>query len=156
MQALLAAVEATSIAQYLRASRWGYAAVSFTHILGFALLIGAIVPLNLRLLGLWPAIRRSTLMRVLVPAAAFGLMLAVPAGLLLFSVKAQDYSSIGFLQVKLALIGAGILSAVTAHLRYGLALESASEKRLRLHALISLGCWLGALCLGRLIAFALD
>src|SRR5512134_3474945 len=156
MEALFATIEATSIAQYLRTSRWGYAAVSFVHILGFALLIGAIVPLNLRLLGLWQAIPRLQLMRVLVPAAVSGLALAMPAGLLLFSVKAQDYSEIGFLQLKLALIGAGLLSAVTAHLRYGFALEGANQTRLTVHALVSLGCWLGALAMGRLIAFAMD
>lgn len=156
MEALFAALEATSIAQFLRGSRWGYATVSFAHILGFALLIGAIVPLNLRLLGLWRAIPRAALIRVLVSAAAFGLALAVPMGLLLFSVRAEEYSEIRFLQLKLVLIGAGILSAVTAHLRYGLALEDASEKQLRVHGFISLGCWLGALACGRLIAFAMD
>jgi hypothetical protein len=156
MEALFAALEATSIAQFLRGSRWGYAAVSFAHILGFALLIGAIVPLNLRLLGLWPAIPRPQLMRVLVPAATFGLALAVSMGLLLFSVRAQDYSEVIFLRAKLALILIGIVSAMTAHLRYGLTLEGASSERLKAHAFISLGCWLGALACGRLIAFAMD
>lgn len=156
MEALFAALEATGIAQFLRGSRWGYAAVSFAHILGFALLIGAIVPLNLRLLGLWPAISRAALLRVLVPAAVFGLALVVPMGLLLFSVRAQEYSENIFLQAKLALILIGIVSAATAHLRYGLALEDASEKQLRVHGFISLGCWLGALACGRLIAFAMD
>jgi hypothetical protein len=154
MEALLAALEASGPAQYLRASRWGYAAVNGMHILGIALLVGAVVPLNLRLLGLWPAVPREQLLRVLVPAAAFGLVLAVPTGLLLFSVKAEDYSAIFFLQAKLALILAGVLSAVTAHLRYGLALEGAEPARLRLHALVSIACWLGALALGRLIGFA--
>lgn len=153
MEALLAALEASGPAQYLRASRWGYAAVSGIHILGIALLVGAVVPLNLRLLGLWSAVPREQLSRVLVPAATFGLVLAAPTGLLLFSVKAEDYSAICFLQAKLALILAGILS-VTAHLRYGLALEGAEPARVRLHALVSLACWLGALALGRLIGFA--
>jgi len=154
MEALLAALEASGPAQYLRASRWGYAAVNGMHILGIALLVGAVVPLNLRLLGFWPAVPREPLLRVLVPAAAFGLVLAVPTGLLLFSVKAEDYSAIFFLQAKLVLILAGVLSAVTAQLRYGLALEGAEPGRLRLHALVSLACWLGALALGRLIGFA--
>jgi len=154
MEALLAAIEASGPAQYLRVSRFGYAALSFAHIFGIALLVGAVIPLNLRLLGLWPAAPRAALLRVLVPAACAGLLLAVPTGLLLFSVRAEEYSSIGFLQVKLALILAGILSAVAAYLRYGLTLEGASEGRLKLHALISIACWVGALAMGRLIAFA--
>jgi hypothetical protein len=156
MEAFLAALEATGPAQYLRASRWGYAAVSGAHILGIALLVGAVLPLNLRLLGLWPTIPRAQLLRVLVPLAATGLTLAVPTGMLLFSVRAQEYSSIGYLQVKLALILLGILLAVMIHRSYGLTLEGASQWRLRLHAVISIGCWLGALACGRLIAFAVD
>jgi hypothetical protein len=154
MEALFAAIEASGPAQYFRVSRFGYAALSFAHILGIALLIGAVVPLNLRLLGLWPNVARAKLLHVLVPAACAGFLLAAPTGLLLFAVRAEEYSSIGFLQVKLALILAGVLSAVTAYCHYGLALEGANPQRLRLYALVSIACWIGALAMGRLIAFA--
>jgi hypothetical protein len=153
MEAFFAALEVTAPAQYLRASRWGYAAVSGTHILGIALLVGAILPLNLRLLGLWPSIPRANLLRVLVPIAA---AVAVLTGSLLFSVRAQEYAAIGYLQVKLVFVLVGLLSALMIHLAYGLTLEGASQARLRFHALLSLGCWLGALACGRLIAFAID
>ena len=156
MEALFAALEATTPAQYLRASRWGYAAVSGAHILGIALLVGAIVPLNLRLLGFWRSIPRANLLRVLVPAAASGLVLAVLTGPLLFSLRAQEYAAVGFLQAKLVLVTLGLLSALAIHRAYGLTLEEASERRVRFHALVSLGCWLGALACGRLIAFAID
>ena len=156
MEALFAVLEATAPAQYLQASRWGYAAVSGAHILGIALLVGAILPLNLRLLGLWPSVPRANLLRVLVPVAATGLVLAVLTGPLLFSVRAQEYAAVGYLQVKVILVLLGLLSALTIHRAYGLTLEGASERRLRFHALVSLGCWLGALACGRLIAFAID
>lgn len=156
MEAFFAALEVTAPAQYLRASRWGYAAISGTHILGIALLVGAILPLNLRLLGLWPSIPRANLLRVLVPIAAAGLALAVLTGSLLFSVRAQEYAAVGYLQVKLVLVLVGLLSALMIHRAYGLTLEGASQARLRFHALLSLGCWLGALACGRLIAFAID
>ena len=63
---------------------------------------------------------------------------------------------VGYFQVKLVLVFVGLLSAVTIHRAYGLTLEGASERRLRFHALLSLGCWLGALACGRMIAFAVD
>ena len=54
VDAVLAAVEASGLATALRFSRgWGYAAVNTAHVLGVALLVGAAVPLALRLLGLW-------------------------------------------------------------------------------------------------------
>ena len=67
-------------------SRWGYAAVNTLHILGIALLVGSIIPFNLHVLGLWRNVPRIMLARVLVPVAATGLVLAVIAGSLLFSV----------------------------------------------------------------------
>jgi hypothetical protein len=156
MEAFFATLEGTALAQYLHVSRWGYAAVSGAHILGIALLVGAILPLNLRVLGLWPSIPRANLLRVLVPVAATGLALAVLTGGLLFSVRAQEYAAVGYLQVKLLLVAVGVLSALMIHAAYGLTLEGASQNRLRFHALFSLGSWLGALACGRLIAFAVD
>lgn len=156
LNALLAALEGTEVAQALRASRWGYAAVNAAHILGIGLLIGAIVPLNLRFLGLWRTVPRPMLVRVLVPVAACGLALALTAGLLLFSVRAQEYAGVGFLRIKMALVAIGLLAAVTLHHAHGRLLESASDSRLALHAILSLICWISALACGRLIAFAVD
>ena len=156
MDALLTALEGMGVAQALRGARWGYAAVNAAHILGIALLIGAIVPLNLRFLGLWRSTPHQALIRVLVPVAAAGLALAILAGLLLFSVRAREYAGIGFLQAKLALIAVGLLSALALHHAHGTLLETASDRRLAGHAAVSLLCWIGALACGRLIAFAGD
>lgn len=154
MDALFAALEGTAVAQTLRVSRWGYAAVNAVHILGIALLIGAVVPLNLRFLGLWRTVERPVLVRVLAPVAAGGLVLAILAGLLLFSVRATEYAGIGFLQAKLALVAVAILSAAFMTLRHGWRLGSVRDGKLAAHAIVSTLCWLGALACGRLIAFA--
>ena len=150
---LLAGIEGTVLAQGLRGARWGYAAVNGVHVLGIALLIGATVPLNLRLLGLWPSIARENVVRLLVPVAAAGLFLAVTAGLLLFSVRAREYADLSVVQIKLLLVTAGTAQALFAHWRHGFRLESASRKTLATHAVLSLTCWLGAMTCGRLIAF---
>lgn len=153
MESLFAAMESNAVAEYLRMSRWGYAAVNTSHILGITLLVGSIMPFNLHLLGLWRNIPRKILARVLLPVAATGLVIAVSAGTLLFSVRATEYSGIGFFQIKVVLVVLGTLSALLLYRGYGLLLEGASEPRLRLHALLSMLCWLGALICGRLIAF---
>ena len=54
----------------LRSARWTYAAVNAGHITGIALLFGAIVPLDLRLMGCFRQVPIRTLARVLVPVAA--------------------------------------------------------------------------------------
>ena len=156
MEEILATLEATPVAQFLRASRWGYAAVNTAHVLGIALLVGAILPLNLRLLGFWRSVPRAALVRVLVPVAAAGLLLAVLAGALLFSVRAEEYAALGVLRLKVALIAFGILGALELHRAYGLELAQASDATVAGHAILSTVCWLGAIVCGRLIAFVMD
>ncbi|MFM1814287.1 MAG: hypothetical protein RLZ98_982 [Pseudomonadota bacterium] len=146
----------SDLAVYLRNARWGYAAVNATHILGIALLVGAIVPLDLKLLGFWPRVPREHLLQVLVPVAVAGLVIAVGAGLLLFSVRPADYWGLAVFRIKIAVIALGILSALALHVQYGRNLEDAPAARLGSAAAISMSCWLGALVLGRLIAFAAD
>lgn len=153
MDALLAALEQSAPASYLRTARWGYAAVNAGHIFGIALLVGGILPLDLRLLGLWPGIERRALARVLVPVAATGFLIAVATGLMLFSVRAQEYASLTVLQVKLAIIAMGLLAALMAHVRYGLWLDRAPSGSLVHVGAVSLLAWISALACGRLIAF---
>ena len=156
MEALFAALEGTALAQTLRDSRWIYAALNTTHIFAIALLIGAVLPLNLRLLGVWRGVSRAAVVRVLAPVAASGLILALLTGPLLFSVRAREYSSVEFLQLKLVFIAVGVLSALALCRAHGFLLEEAPRTRLIGHAILSTVCWLGALVCGRLIAFAGD
>jgi hypothetical protein len=152
----LGAIQGSDIATALRFSRWGYAAVNTAHVLGIALLVGAIIPLDLRLVGCWPAVPREALIRVLVPVAATGLALAVSAGLLLFSIRAGDYAALWVFRGKLLLIAIGAGSAILLHLTYGRRLAEAPPKRLARAGMLSMTCWLGALIAGRMIAFAGD
>ena len=156
MEALFAALEGMVIAELLRSSRWGYAAVNAAHIFGIALLIGAVVPLNLRLLGVWRTVSREAVVRILAPVAASGLALALLTGLLLFSVRARDYSDVRFLQLKLVFIAVGVLSTLALCRTHGFLLRDAPRARLAGHAVLSMVCWPGALVCGRLIAFAGD
>ncbi|MEO7136030.1 MAG: hypothetical protein ABI024_17625 [Vicinamibacterales bacterium] len=156
MDAWLAALAASDIATSLRVSRWSYAAVNTAHVLGIAMLVGAIVPLDLRLLGFWRHVSREDLIRVLVPIAAAGLALAICAGALLFSVRAPEYAGIVFFRVKLVLVAIGVSTALTIHLLYGFTLTGASRLQHRISAVVSMTCWLGALGCGRLIAFAAE
>jgi len=154
MDGLLAVLSQSDIATYLRFSRWGYAAVNTTHVFGIALLVGAIVPLDLRLMGAWPGIAHRDLTRVLVPVAGAGLAIAIVTGVLLFSVRAGEYASLGVFWVKLALLALGAASALVAHLWFGRWLEKASRRQLFRVGAVSLICWVGVLVAGRMIAFS--
>ena len=153
LETLLADLQATPAVQWLRGARWGYAAVSGGHVLGIALLVGAILPLDLRLLGFWRRVDQKALAGLLTPVAATGLVLAVAMGFCLFAVRAQEYANLDVFRIKLVLIGIGAGAAILLHLRAGWLLEGAAPSTLQRHAVLSITCWLGALACGRLIAF---
>ena len=154
MEEILAAIQDGQISQALRFSRWGYATANALHILGIALLVGAIVPLNLRLLGLWPRRPLAEVARVLVPMAGVGAVFTVLTGIALFSVRAKRYAEVEFFQAKLLLIATGITSAIVFHMVSGWWLGRSGPVQRRVHAAISLACWIGALFCGRYIAYA--
>ena len=153
----LTAIEQLPVAAALRAGRWSYAAVNASHIVGIALLFGAIVPLDLRLIGLWRSVPIRTLARVLVPVAAAGLVLAISAGLLMFSIRAVQYAGTTVFQIKLALIFCAVANALL--LRRAVEWETARDAtevapplRLRVAGLSSIALWLAVIACGRAIA----
>lgn len=142
----------------LRSSRWTYASVNAAHIAGLALLFGAIVPLDVRLMGAWRSVPLHALARILVPVAAAGLALAIGAGLLLFSVRATDYAGKALFLVKMALVAGGIANALL--LRKAAQWEEQQTAagvmppaRLRVSGAVSILLWLSVIVCGRMLAF---
>lgn len=151
MEALAATLEGLALAEWLRFSRWGYAALNATHILGFALLIGANSALDLRLIGLWETVSLTGLYRVLSSVAFAGLSTAVVTGSILFAVRATEYLELSLLFVKLGLIATATLFAAIVHFRFQL--ESLSRVQQRVIGIVSLLLWIAVLFSGRLLAF---
>ena len=151
---LFVLLEQSQVASYLRNSRWGYAGLSASHIFGIALLIGATIPWNLRLVGHWSTIPRQHVARVLVPVAAIGLAIALTTGLLLFSVRATEYATLTIFWAKMAAITVGGLSAIIAHVRYGIYFQKSDRSIFWQTAAVSLIAWITTLLAGRFIAFA--
>lgn len=154
MDALLALLEQSPPAQWLRFSRWGYAAVNTLHVLGIALLVGAIVPLDLRLLGWRRHVPLAPLARLLQSVALAGLLLAITAGALLFISRATEYAAQPLFLIKLTLIALAVLNALA--LNTVPQLTHASRARLRVAAGLSLLLWPTALVAGRFLAFVGD
>jgi len=159
IDALLATLEASAWARALRESVWLYPLVNAGHIVGIALLVGAIVPLDLRLLGAWRAEPLGPLWRVLSRTAAAGVLVAVVFGFMLFGTRATEYAASGYFLAKLGCVGLGVLNALALHVAVSPA-KSAFEKRctapirgLQIGASISLVAWLTALVLGRLVGY---
>ena len=148
----LAAVENLPAIAALRESYLVYPLVNALHIVGIALLFGAIVPLDLRLAG-WrrEASAVEGLSRLLLPVAVFGFLLAALAGLLLFATDARAYAASPLFQAKLLLIALALANALA--LRRVDWRNAGSSRRVALAGAASVILWLGAILLGRLIGY---
>ena len=149
-------VQQSAVAEFLRHSIWLYPVINAAHIIGLALLFGATIPLDLRLLGCWPSMPIALLARVLMPVIVSGLAMAIAFGALLFITGPVDYlySSVFIFKIlllSLALLNAFILTRAEAW-RKAL-LSNTLNVQVRLQALLSIILWLAVIFLGRLIAY---
>ena len=157
LYSLFQSIEQWPLAAELRGSTWAYPLVNAAHIVGIALLFGAIVPLDLRLAGFWSAIPVAPLRRVLVPVAVLGLCLAVTAGALLFIAKASDYAASGLFQAKMALVALALINATALRLAPAWrAKDEVASRWPRLAGVASMVLWFSAILLGRLVGYFKD
>lgn len=158
LESLAAALQASGLSETLRASVWLYPLVNTGHVVGIALLFGAIVPLDLRLLGGFRAVPLAPLATTLVPMAMAGLLLALSTGALLFATRPLDYVVEPLFGLKLLLLAAAVLNALwlrfDPHWRHlGATFGMPLRRRWRLHGALSVLLWLGVITAGRLIGY---
>lgn len=155
----LAMLEATGVATSLRDSVWSYPLVNAGHLLGTALLVGGILPLDLRLLGVWRFLPLLSLWRVLRVTAACGLALAIGCGALLFITRATEYAASPIYWAKMTMVALGIVNALLLHCALnGRRVAALSDYgvvpgRARVAAVISMLAWISALILGRMLGY---
>lgn len=151
LDATFGALEDWAPVAALRASAIAYPLVNAAHVVGVALLFGAIVPLDLRLAG-WraDAIAVDRAARLLLPVAIAGLALAVAAGLLLFATAARDYAASPLFQAKMVLLGLAVANALVLR---RVAWRAVQTTRVRVAGVASALSWLGVIILGRLVGY---
>ncbi|QRM54622.1 DUF6644 family protein [Sinorhizobium sp. BG8] len=153
---VLAWLSASPLAAALRASGTLYLFVNAAHILSIGLLVGAILPLDLKMIGLIRSAPLEVVGPFLSRVAATGLALAIVTGLCLFSVKPAEYAANPAFLVKLSLLAFGIANALATRLngRWRQAIASGyASARLRVQAFLSLVVWIGTVVAGRWIGF---
>ena len=149
---MLGAIETAWPIVALKDSYLAYPLVNTAHIIGIALLFGAIVPLDLRLIG-WRSRSEPVdrLSRILLPVAIAGLLVAVPAGLLLFATDARAYAAAPLFQAKMILIALAIANALALR-RFDWS-RSEPNRRVAFAGAASILLWLGAITCGRLLGY---
>ena len=150
------ALQESALGHLMRSSPALYPAVEILHIFGFVVLVGSILALDLRLLGLGRAIPIQPMAQLLLPMSRFGFLLAISMGFLLFSADASHVVRNPAFQAKLLLIAAALVNVVIAHAgpwRSMALWQDEAPAGARITALTSLLLWLAAVCAGRLIAY---
>lgn len=137
----------------LRVMPWLYGLVNGLHIVGLATLFGAILTLDLRVLGLLRAGSWRFAVGLANPVAVIGLAVALISGALLFAVRPSHYLESGPFLVKLVLILTGLLNVVVFHHLLARSGKERAEWGLRVSALASIVIWTAAIFAGRFIAF---
>jgi len=151
-----AALEASGFSFMLRDSTWIYPLANLGHIVGLSLLVGPIVALDLRLLGIGRAVPVAALSRMLTPIAVTGLVLQVLSGLLLFTADASALVGNPVFRIKALLLVLGLANAVAFRRIWRHALDSwdsAPPALGRVQAALSIAFWFGVAISGRLIAY---
>jgi Family of unknown function (DUF6644) len=153
-------LESSALGHFMRESGpWTYAIVNLAHILGIASLFGAILIMDLRLLGVWRRVPLAALADTAPSVAACGLAMAVASGAALFATKATEYVDNPFIYVKFPAIALGIVNAIAVRrsaawrARASRDLTPAETRRLAWMGALSLVSWLTAIAAGRLIAY---
>jgi hypothetical protein len=157
---LLVWLRGSPLGEAMRSSGvWTYGVLNLVHILGVASLFGAVLILDLRLLGVWKKVSVATISAVAVPIATTGFCVAAIAGICMISTNATDYAGNPFLLIKFPAIFAGFVNAAiltrqTAwKQRKTREFSPSEEKKLAVLGGISLACWLTAMSAGRMIGY---
>jgi hypothetical protein len=153
-------LEGSALGHFMRETGvWTYALVNLSHIVGVASLFGAVLILDLRLLGVWRRVPLTALADAAVPIARTGFAIAALTGLGLLATKATEYEGNPFLLIKfaaipVALVNVWMLGRSQAWRAKATRELSARETRqLAAFGAISLASWVVALAAGRMIGY---
>ena len=156
----MAWLEASFLGHAMRESGvWTYGVVNLVHILSIASFFGAILVLDLRLLGLWRNVALAAISQPTVPIATAGFTVSLLTGICLLATKATEYVGNPFFYIKLPAIALGLLNVVALgslpawrqHKQRDLSAQE--QSRLAIFGGISLLCWLTAITAGRMIGY---
>lgn len=151
------AIETTAVARWMREALWAYPMVEAVHIVCLAVVVGSIVILDLRLLGLSRGLPVSRLARHTLPWTLGAFVVVGLTGLLMFTAHAEDFLTNRVFMIKMGLI---LAAGVNAGLLHAGAMRHAAQwdmalppPRVRAAAALSILLWIGVVFCGRLLAY---
>jgi hypothetical protein len=140
------------LGQAARGTAWLYPLANLTHVLGAALLVGAIATFDIQVLRRTHKAR--TVWRAAIPVAVVGLLLQVASGIVLLSAEASSVVRNPAFQFKMAMLVLGLANVAVFYWRFSAALAAGAPlKGAYTLAAVSLASWILVLFAGRAIAY---
>jgi hypothetical protein len=159
MQAVLASIEGSAVAEWMRYTNGAMPIVEALHVVAAVLVFGTVLIVDLRLLGAADSSRPfARLSRETLPLTWLAFGAAVVTGSLMFTTSAQLYFGNAAFQLKaVALLGAGLNMALfqllTVSAAAGRSTNEPPPRAARIAGLVSLLLWAAVVLLGRWIGF---
>ena len=150
-------LERTELASAMREGVWLYPAVETVHILGLAALFGAILIVDLRILGVSRLLPLDALARHALRPVYVAFPALVATGSLMFASDASALVVNPAFRAKMVLVPLAVLNALAFELGWFRRLRAAPATPVpalaKVFAGASLGLWSGVIVCGRLIAY---
>lgn len=162
LQDLIGLFEDSAIAEGIREGDALFPLFESVHVVAISLVVGSILVLDLRLLGLASLHRPvGRLARAVLPVTWSAFALAAASGSLLFVSNATKYLGSGFFVAKVILLGVTALNMIIFHAVSARDLpqwekEPAPPLRARLAGALSILLWIAIVACGRWIGFTLQ
>lgn len=140
----------------VRGSSTLYLLVNAAHILGIGLILGPILVLDARLLGVARRVPLAAIGPLLVAASRIGVIVAIMTGLTLFTVRPADYADNTAFLIKIGIVLLAVANALSVDLSKAWQAAITGHEiaaRLRWQAAASFILWPAALVAGRWIGF---
>jgi hypothetical protein len=160
--ALISYLENSSVADNIRENDLLFPLIESVHVLAICLVVGSILVVDLRLLGLASTGRPvSRITGAILPLTWCAFVVAVASGGVMFISNASKYLSNGYFVAKMVLIGVAGLNMLVFHFVGARDLPKWENDRrpplpARLAGGASIGLWIAVVACGRWIGFTMQ
>lgn len=134
---------------FIRESLWGYPITLSSHGVGFALVVGVVVALNMRVLGFARGISVQAFDGIFI-VGWIGFIINLVSGLVLFAGSASQYIFQGSFQLK---IGAIIVGGILMKVVMNAIREGKNPAVVKAYSIACIAAWATAVITGRLMAY---
>jgi len=149
---VMLAFEHSGLGHAARSTGWLYPLANLVHVLGAALVVGAIATFDFQVLR---SLRGAPIVsHAAIPVAVVGLVFQAASGIVLLSAEASTVVRNPAFQFKMAMLILALANVAAFHWRFGRALKTGTPlDGAQPFAAVSLASWILVLLAGRSIAY---